>query len=1035
MSEGFQGARVLAIKFVTLYELSSELLSKQAHYDWGLRAVKSVLRVAGALKRGEPGTDEGALLMRALRDFNTPKIPANDTPIFLRLIADLFMGLDVPAKVNEDLRKVVQIAAKQDKLQADDTFVLKVLQFQELLDVRHSVMLLGPTGCGKSTIWRTLVNSHNWDMEKMAFKPKKTCVYETVNPKSVTGDELYGYMTLAKDWKDGVLSIIMRGMAKNIAEQGFHEHQSYKWVVLDGDIDAVWIESMNTVMDDNKVLTLVSNERIPLSDAMRMVFEINSLKNATPATVSRAGILYINETDVGWRPFVDSWLLKRDEEGFDPSGQEKTFLPGLFEKYIDACNEMVRKGFKECLPLYLLNKVCTIVYLMEGLLDTVPYDKKNSDVIENLFLFCVMWAFGGPMVVDKGGDFRKFFSENFSTTFGQKFPKEKTCFDYVYSVQDNVFVDWVTKVPTYVPIPVGGDPGETPFSQLFVPTSDTVRLRHLMDLLARKGRYCMLVGSGSGKTSIIKQYLQSLDKDVDGFLTTTINLSYYTDSKRLQSSLELPIDKRSGRRYGPPATKRLIVFIDDMNLPYLETYGTQNAIALLTQHMSYGNIFDREDLGLRKELVDMQYMAAMNPTAGSFVICERAQRHFATFACLMPSRQDMSIIFKSLMAGCVQGFDTPVVYSVDRIVDATISLYEEVSKKFLPSAVRFTYNWSLRELTNVFQGICMMKSGDYHTYLDVVSLWVHENARVISDRFFFANEIEIYETMVRDVLKKTLNVANQDDVMRPGALYTTFANSTTGNYKPITSFDQLKTVLDGKLADYNETYAMMDLVLFNNAIEHVARISRIIFNPAGNAMLIGVGGSGKQSLSRLASYINGYEVRQLQITGSFKVDDLLEAFKDMFKLAGVKGVQMVFLMTDTQVVDDRFLIYINAILSSGWISGLFAKDEIDGMLGNLRTEAKNAGIPDLPDAMLEFLISRVRTNLHVVLCFSPVGDLFRIRARRFPALIMNTAIDFFHPWPRDALISVANKFLEEVELPSVHLGLNSAFNLQKNDLS
>ena len=238
MSEGFQHARVLAIKFVTLYELSSELLSKQAHYDWGLRAVKSVLRVARDLKRGEPEKGEDELLMRALRDFNTPKIPATDTPIFLRLIADLFMGLEATLKVNDNLKQIVTVVTKEEKLQTDEAFILKVLQFQELLDVRHSVMLLGPTGCGKTTIWKTLVCAHNWDMEKMQYKAKRTCVYEPVNPKAVSGDELYGYMTLSKDWKDGVLSIIMRGMAKNIGEQGFHEHQTYKWVVLDGDIDA-----------------------------------------------------------------------------------------------------------------------------------------------------------------------------------------------------------------------------------------------------------------------------------------------------------------------------------------------------------------------------------------------------------------------------------------------------------------------------------------------------------------------------------------------------------------------------------------------------------------------------------------------------------------------------------------------------------------------------------------------------------------------------------------------------------------------------
>ena len=425
MSEGFAKARVLSIKFVTLYELSSELLSKQAHYDWGLRAVKSVLRVAGSMKRNEPEKGEDELLMRALRDFNLPKIPANDTPIFTRLIDDLFMNLKASLKVNEKLKEIVKIVTKEEKLQDSDPFVLKVLQFQELLDVRHSVMLLGPTGCGKSTIWKTLVNAHNWDMTKMAYKPKKTCVYETVNPKSVTGDELYGYMTLSKDWKDGVLSIIMRGMAKNIAEQGFHDYQSYKWSVLDGDIDAVWIESMNTVMDDNKVLTLVSNERIPLSKAMRMVFEINSLKNATPATVSRAGILYINETDIGWRPFVESWLLRRNLAGLDPSGLEKSSLMNLFEKYIDLINDNIRRGFKECTPMYLLNKVSTIAYLLESLIESIPYEKKSLENLENVFVFAAIWAFGGPMIIDKsGGDYRKSFSEMFNSTFPGKFPKE-----------------------------------------------------------------------------------------------------------------------------------------------------------------------------------------------------------------------------------------------------------------------------------------------------------------------------------------------------------------------------------------------------------------------------------------------------------------------------------------------------------------------------------------------------------------------------------------------------------------------------------
>lgn len=119
MAEGFVKARPLSVKFVVLYELSSELLSKQNHYDWGLRAVKSVLRVAGMLKRADPQLDEEAILMRALRDFNTPKIPTNDTPIFLRLIRDLFPNNDLKPKVPDPLLLLSRIggAAAHQRLQ------------------------------------------------------------------------------------------------------------------------------------------------------------------------------------------------------------------------------------------------------------------------------------------------------------------------------------------------------------------------------------------------------------------------------------------------------------------------------------------------------------------------------------------------------------------------------------------------------------------------------------------------------------------------------------------------------------------------------------------------------------------------------------------------------------------------------------------------------------------------------------------------------------------------------------------------------
>jgi dynein heavy chain len=138
--------------------------------------------------------------------------------------------------------------------------------------------------------------------------------------------------------------------------------------------------------------------------------------------------------------------------------------------------------------------------------------------------------------------------------------------------------------------------------------------------------------------------------------------------------------------------------------------------------------------------------------------------------------------------------------------------------------------------------------------------------------------------------------------------------------------------------------------------------------------------------------------------------------------AGVVGQPMMFILTDTQIVKDTFLVFINDILAAGYIPELFAKDEVDGIIGKVRAEAKSNGVEDAPGPIFNFFVDKVRRNLHIALCFSPVGDAFRIRARMFPGLINCTTIDWFHPWPEDALIGVANRFLNELEeLPNDEL--------------
>jgi dynein heavy chain len=392
-------------------------------------------------------------------------------------------------------------------------------------------------------------------------------------------------------------------------------------------------------MDDNKILTLVSNERIPLTPSMRMMFEISNLDNATPATVSRAGILFINAKDVGSKPFLDSWIERREDD------KEKSSLLALFNKYTtpEFLHEMMQ--FARIISVSEISMIRTLCYLLEGLLGRLADGKKKQKVpgqpaaaasdelspavekeqFEANFVYACVWAFGGATFMDKNADHRKEFSDWWRRVFTTiKFPKDGLVFDYFPDPKTGKMVPWEGVMPEFQP------PDDAYLvTKVFVPTVDSTRIASLLDLMVERRRQVMLVGAaGTGKTTNIDQYLHRMN---DNMMYCSINLNYYTDAKTLQKIMEAPIDKRNGRIFGPPPLRSLIYFIDDINMPMLDEYNTQSPSCLLKQHMDYGSWYDTVKLE-KKEIHDVQYLASMNPTAGSFTIDPRLQGLFATFA-------------------------------------------------------------------------------------------------------------------------------------------------------------------------------------------------------------------------------------------------------------------------------------------------------------------------------------------------------------------------------------------------------------------
>lgn len=477
MAEGFVTAKTLASKFFCLYSLLKALLSAQLHYDWGLRAIKSVLVVAGGFKRAEPDMPEDALLMRALRDFNIPKIVREDEVVFFGLLGDLFPGLDPPRKRDESLEKFVDQACTNLGNDPDETFKLKVIQTEELLAIRHCVFIMGPAGAGKSQVWKTLREARNLRDPDMPTK------VVDINPKAVKTEELYGYISMAtREWKDGLLSNVMRNLSSIPNEEP-------KWIILDGDLDANWIESMNSVMDDNRMLTLASNERIPLLPHMRMIFEIRDLKHATPATVSRAGILYIS-TDEGtqWKSLINSWILKKDFPE-----ESKALLRTFFGKYISKTLLWMMINCKSIVPVEDMNKVQVLLNMLDGCLHDDNTNSDKPEALETAFVYCAVWALGSTLTVaDDGTDYRKLFSDWWRGEFRDvKFPSRDTVFDYWLDPEVNAFDSW-TKSPFFYS--VNYDSSKVSMTQVTVPTPETCSVAYWMDMLVKSRKPILLAG-------------------------------------------------------------------------------------------------------------------------------------------------------------------------------------------------------------------------------------------------------------------------------------------------------------------------------------------------------------------------------------------------------------------------------------------------------------------------------------------------------------------------------------------------------------
>ncbi|XP_068620608.1 LOW QUALITY PROTEIN: dynein axonemal heavy chain 10 [Battus philenor] len=1069
-SDGFLTAKVLAKKMTVLYKVAREQLSKQSHYDWGLRALTAVLRMAGKLRRDSPGLSEIMVLMRALRDMNHPKFVFEDVPLFLGLIKDLFPGLECPRVGYPDFNAAVVTVLERGGYIVMPHQVDKVVQLYETMMTRHCTMLVGPTGGGKTVILDTLVKAQT----DLGMPTKLT----VVNPKACSVIELYGILDpVTRDWTDGLYSKIFREMNR----PGENKDER-RYSLFDGDVDALWIENMNSVMDDNKLLTLANGERIRLAPFCSLLFEVGDLNYASPATVSRAGMVFVDPKNLGYQPYWDRWLRGRTNE------EEREQLDGLFDHYVPgAINYIVYGmfGLQQQTPLSTivpqtpLNLVVQLCYMISGLLSNKAEDEEiDRTVVECVFMVSMYNSLGASIVDEGRFDFDGYVKKACPMMLVEDNPEKKattkhfpmafpSLYDYCLELTTKTWEAWEWLVPEYI------HDREMNFPSILVPTVDTLRLTWLIKIMESVERPVLLVGeTGTSKTAIISNYLRGLP--ADKYIIQQMNFSSRTSSMDVQRNLESVVEKRTKDTFGPPVGKKMLVFIDDMNMPIVDTYGTQQPIALLKLLFERKGFYDRgKDLNW-KNLKDIGFLAAMGKAGGGRNdVDPRFISMFSVYNLQFPSENTLLHIYVSILSGHFSIFADEIKTIVDKIVQMTLDLYKIIIVELPPTPAKFHYIFNLRDLSRVAAGLCLTHPRLFAEPRAVLRCWRNEFTRVICDRLISVEENELMrghiqehvvkyfpeeepavleEIVVPEEEDKGLEEEEEDEfaekpkpqeatvepeaaeeveeehehvptleeyVLRDPLLFGDYRNALDEEevryYEDLLDYEAVYFLFQEILDEYSERIGKMSVVLFEDCLEHLTRTHRVLRMERGNVMLVGVGGSGKKSICRLAAFAAGCEMFEIVITRSYNENTFKDDMKRLYNQLGVDGKPSVFLFTAAQIVEEGFLEFINNILMIGMIPALFGDDEKDAIINALRNESNDAGYGVGKDAVWNYFCNKCSANLHVVLSMSPSGDILRNRCRSFPGLVNNTTIDWQFPWPKQALLAVANVFLADVQ--------------------
>lgn len=1033
-SQGFEGSKELARVIVPFFDELESLTSNQNHYDFGLRALKSVLNTSGKLKRSAAASNheitENLIILRSIQESILPKLIRDDETIFMSLVDKHFPGVVVDDFGNKDLVQAIKDNGHQKGLKMGTSSVQKVLQLQQIQNNHHGIILVGDSGSGKTTCWNLL-------LETLETLYSKEHVNYVIDAKVLDKDNLYGHLDpVTREWSDGILTSILRKIKSNLRG----EMNKESWVIFDGDIDPEWAENLNSVLDDNKLLTLPNGERLELPPNMRIIFETDNLRSTTLATISRCGMIWFEKDIVDEYSIYENHLFKINQElsVSVESDLEQSKIMREQEEIVKHIKSVINeeilallihesKSFDHIMDFNFHRYIASFMgifrsycrKLLSFCLDNKTSVTEFKPFLTKSILLSTIWSFSGDTSLDDRIKFGTIICK--FACFKNLTDISENVIDYDISVPDGEWVEWRSKVGFNEL-----EPHKVAESSTVVPTTDTVRHESLIYSVLNDHKTLLLCGPpGSGKTMTFLEVL----KKTPGLDVLQLNFSKESSPEDLMKSLNQHCQYQrtsKGLIFTPKISgKWVVVFCDEINLPGTDKYGCQRVISLMRQMIEHQGFWDSKGMQWVK-IANIQFVGACNSPKdpGRQKLSERFLRHVTLLMVDYQGQTSLEQIYETFNSAVMKCAPDLRGYT-KAITKAMIEVYTK-TKNHLSSSIQAHYVYSPRELTRWSRGL--LEALKSTTYLDLqafIRLFFHEGLRLFYDRLVSEDERTWTLQLFSQVITESFPFSNLEFIMKEPVL---FSDWLSLKYESVDK-DQLQKFISHRLSTFSEEEIDVDLVLYEDLLVHSLRIDRVLRQPQGHMILVGPSTSGKTTLTKFVAWMNGLKTIQLNVYSNYTIKDFDKNLREIL-IRCCRGEQICFIIDESSIIETSFIERMNTLLANSEIPGLFEDDDYKSLMNICLEESQNQGLLlDSNDELYQWFSQQISVNLHVFFTITELSNSKRLQVVSSPALFNRCVLSYMGDWSLKSLYEIGSKRIEEVpvdasnfELPATYVG-------------